>query len=1332
MSSANTGQTRYRWRNDDGDEVDATWKAAIDTGWTPVLADMDTPHRLRVECQNNGGKVESTEPYNLYFDIDGGGYNPLTTSSTGLKAVNSADVDFVDGDATTEQMAGPNTFVAGEQSENGETGLMTPTFARDWEHEYCFEAVSADLSGDEVITFEVRWSTGDSMDFYTIRPTMTIPTIPSGEWTQAEFRIRASGRLGDEQAINDNGAGDWEAAANTSATLQPGPNKAGTVFGLRFKVSAAVASSTKTLKIQAAKNGGGYSDLVKDFHNDQSLLVSGVPVGLIPTINYTDGAATTQLLTGSNFIAGTGEHDGTAAAVTLDVGEHTEIEWRVYINKTWEACGVGNVDGDYYDFRLVEDDDTVLTTYSNTPRITLDYDNDYVGGCYPESIGDYGIYFASDGDAFTIVEESELTGDVLLMRRATGTTKWEVADSGGEPNALSDLEAFHIQQDGNTLHLFAQASGNTLYCPVDISAHTWGTAETVHTATGAVNQAVWGAFRSDGTALCFYMDGVDSCIWKKRSVGGVWDTTGTTFQSPTVTGFSGVLAADDKVYIVYNDDELTVYSKSLSKTEAYGTEQTITTDPWITGGGVQWALIAPVYWDDSGTEKVGVIYQGSDGLLYWKIISNDGTPGSESAVTDAAVTDNRAGLNSRQPAANAVVDSDQIYVVFSLNSSEDVYYTLSDNGGTFGTDVEIQDGVKVHGVGVTFDSSILHILTEEPNVDDTAPEGRSGFTGGISVIEYALSGGDDDLTADNIKTDAEVGTPAIGQEHDLTSSAIQTDVEVDTPVVGQTHALTATGITTDPVVGTPTVEEIHVLDANDITTDPVVETPAIGQTHVLDANDISTTPELDTPSIGQTHSLDSSDITVDPVVGTPTAAQSHLLDANGISTTPVVDNPTVGQTHVLDANDISSDPVVGTPTIGQSHVLDATDITADPVVETPTVAEGHVLAATGITTDPVVDNPTLTHIHNLTATAITTDPVLGTPVLAEEGEDALDANGITTNPVVATPAIGQEHVLSATGITTDPVVDNPTLTHIHDLSASSIQTDVEVDTPTVTHIHDLSATGITTDPVVGTPVLTEEGEDALTANDIQTDVEVGTPALAQAHALAGTGITSDPVLGTPVLTEEGEDALTATGITTDSVVGTPAIGQAHALTSTVITTDPVVETPTLTEEAEDALTATGITTTPVVETPIVGQVHILTATGIVTAPEVDTAAIGQIQTLDAAGIETTPELDNPTLSHVHVLTATGITTNPVVAASSIGQAHALDATTIIVSPVVGNPSIGQTHILTASGIITVPTVGSPSWDLVEGVVVIDFSVIYPETTFTVIKPEITFSIPMED
>lgn len=70
-AQASLRHAEYRWRNDDGDEVTATWRAASNTPIT--ITSMDEVLRLRVEFDNiNDNGYFSTIDHFLYYSKDGG------------------------------------------------------------------------------------------------------------------------------------------------------------------------------------------------------------------------------------------------------------------------------------------------------------------------------------------------------------------------------------------------------------------------------------------------------------------------------------------------------------------------------------------------------------------------------------------------------------------------------------------------------------------------------------------------------------------------------------------------------------------------------------------------------------------------------------------------------------------------------------------------------------------------------------------------------------------------------------------------------------------------------------------------------------------------------------------------------------------------------------------------------------------------------------------------------------------------------------------------------------------------------------------------------------
>ena len=89
--------------------------------------------------------------------------------------------------------------------------------------------------------------------------------------------------------------------------------------------------------------------------------------------HFADGAATTAQLTaptgktsGADFLAGEiVETSNPAPSINLGTDEYTEVEWSII-----SVSGVNTHDATY-EFRVVEDDGTVLDTYTVTPELTL-------------------------------------------------------------------------------------------------------------------------------------------------------------------------------------------------------------------------------------------------------------------------------------------------------------------------------------------------------------------------------------------------------------------------------------------------------------------------------------------------------------------------------------------------------------------------------------------------------------------------------------------------------------------------------------------------------------------------------------------------------------------------------------------------------------------------------------------------------------------------------------------------------------------------------------------------------------------------------------------------
>jgi hypothetical protein len=308
----------FRWRNDNGSETTATWKAATNANPTFVTGDYDTNMRLRVLLQ---AAVDDTiDGYRWAYSINDGTWTPITTSSSYVRAVTSGNV--TDGDPTTQQI-GAGTHDEGDIDTTGVIASFTLTSGQESENELVFQLRSADFSATDKLEIRLEYDDGTPLTTYTNIPTIaSMPAPPTATFEQAAFRIRTGGDSGDAQGLNDNGAGDWAAALNTNATLDASATRHGVVFGLRFRcLESAGIAGTLTPKIRVQKNGtGGFVDMLSKEHNSQVNYVAGdsIEVGVFPTDRFTDGLATTNLLGGTGFVAGSGEHSNQAVGVSLN------------------------------------------------------------------------------------------------------------------------------------------------------------------------------------------------------------------------------------------------------------------------------------------------------------------------------------------------------------------------------------------------------------------------------------------------------------------------------------------------------------------------------------------------------------------------------------------------------------------------------------------------------------------------------------------------------------------------------------------------------------------------------------------------------------------------------------------------------------------------------------------------------------------------------------------------------------------------------------------------------------------------------------------------------
>jgi len=171
-------QTRFRFRNDDGNETGATWKAAENTDITLAA---DVLFRLRIGLQETGGNAwDGGDGPELKYSKNGGGwtsvgFGPLT------EVAPAASANVTNAEVTTKQLSGTGTFESGEVDEDngyiGGTASNLPA-SGNTEHEYVLTLVGTGVTGGDTIEFRLE------EQFSAITAWPEIPMLTVGVGTQ--------------------------------------------------------------------------------------------------------------------------------------------------------------------------------------------------------------------------------------------------------------------------------------------------------------------------------------------------------------------------------------------------------------------------------------------------------------------------------------------------------------------------------------------------------------------------------------------------------------------------------------------------------------------------------------------------------------------------------------------------------------------------------------------------------------------------------------------------------------------------------------------------------------------------------------------------------------------------------------------------------------------------------------------------------------------------------------------------------------------------------------------------------------------------------------------
>jgi hypothetical protein len=155
----------FRFRNDDGSQTTATWKAAQNTTISQLVG---ANFRLRVESQMTNAGDTTAVAWTLQYRIDGGTWT-TATDATAVRYVTSSFVS--NGTATTNQLtAGTGTFVAGYvMTSANPTSTNSMVASTHTENEWNLRLVGVDNGA----TVEFRVLVNDTAQTGTTTPSLT-------------------------------------------------------------------------------------------------------------------------------------------------------------------------------------------------------------------------------------------------------------------------------------------------------------------------------------------------------------------------------------------------------------------------------------------------------------------------------------------------------------------------------------------------------------------------------------------------------------------------------------------------------------------------------------------------------------------------------------------------------------------------------------------------------------------------------------------------------------------------------------------------------------------------------------------------------------------------------------------------------------------------------------------------------------------------------------------------------------------------------------------------------------------------------------------------------
>ncbi len=407
-------------------------------------------------------------------------------------------------------------------------------------------------------------------------------------------------------------------------------------------------------------------DSTADF---ESFVVEGKPrsprASIVASPVFEHGAPTEDVLPVSDrpFTGGTGISFAERTPPWTGDGGHGEWEFPMVIRRFSDRAAL-NESGDRFDFRVVEPEAGALAAEA-TASVTLEVPEGHIGGTFVETPMRIGPWQAENGDLYFLMEPSETWNQLMTVKSSDGGRSWREADGANRP-ATGDLEGFASVLVDERIHMLHQTSDDVWYHAFNTADHpdapdTWAVRdERLASPEEPPTQVADIAVRADGSVVAIY-GGPDDIRLRIRSADGQWgdarviDAEGDAVLSgPTL-----VLGRDDIVHLAYTSSDGSAWYRRIRPDGGLDDPFRFASD--LGTGSEDIGSILPLL-HLTESDSVSVIFRSSEGRLFERRVSADGSWNEPLAVSDHRVVQN--AVDSDQAGADAVVDGDAVHVLF--------------------------------------------------------------------------------------------------------------------------------------------------------------------------------------------------------------------------------------------------------------------------------------------------------------------------------------------------------------------------------------------------------------------------------------------------------------------------------------------------------------------------------------------------------------------------------------------------------------------------------------------------------------------------------------------